>query len=182
MKAVMENSIRRKGGRSRCSEEGLSLVEVAASLSIFLIMIVCVFSTMLHGIEHRRQSLETYRALSALRDMAASIQETANQPQDLAKGAGIGAIYMKYNGKTFPVTGLSSGQITVSCFADENTVPAALGGPQDLNFDGDALDALNNVSAGTDLKLVPLTLTVTYLVDNVTRTLTLDRLITKTAD
>ena len=78
-------------------DAGLSLIEVAASLSLFMIMIVSVFSTLLHGMEHRRFTMETYRAMSTLRDMVASIQETANEPQDLSKGSGIGAFFSKYS-------------------------------------------------------------------------------------
>lgn len=163
-------------------DAGLSLIEVAASLSLFLIMIVSVFSTLLHGMEHRRFTLETYRAMSALRDMVASVQETANQPQDLSKNAGIGAVFTKYNGKSISATGLSSAQIAVTCYADETSVPSTLGGPQDLNYDGDSYDVLNNVSAGTDLKIVPVRLTLTYTVENVTQTMTIDRLITKTTN
>ena len=33
------------------------------------------------------------------------------------------------------VTGVPNGQIAVTIFPDENTVPSQLGGPQDLNFD-----------------------------------------------
>ena len=61
-------------------------------------------------------------------------------------------------------------------------MPSTLGGPQDLNYDGDSFDVLNNVSAGTDLKIVPVTLSLTYTVENVTQTMTIDRLITKTTN
>jgi len=171
-------------GDTRGSECGLSLVEVAVSLSLFLVLIISVFMTIMGGIEHRQQSLEDYRAMSALRDMVAGVQETANLPQDLPNNIGIGAIYLKYNAKTFPVSSLSSGQIAVTCFANEVTVPSTFGGAQDLNFDGDPNDDLGNLSAGTDLKLVPMTLTLSYVSssDNSARTMTLNRLITKTTD
>ena len=163
-------------------ESGLSLVEVAVSMGIFTTLILSVFMTLLRGMEHREQSFDAYRAISALRDIVADIQETANLPQDLTAGVGIGAIYLKYNGQTFAVPDVQSGQIIVACYPNETAVPAILGGPQDLNFDGDANDDLGNASLGTDLKLVPVTLTLGYTSDNVARTMVIHRLITKSTD
>ena len=61
-------------------------------------------------------------------------------------------------------------------------MPAVFGGPQDLNYDNDALDDLGNISNGSDLKLVPMTLTLTFLDGSVTQTMTVHRLITKTTN
>jgi hypothetical protein len=124
----------------------------------------------------RDESSESYRAVSAVRDMIAEVQEIANLDQDLANQVGIGAIYSRYHATSRAVPGLASGSIDFTCFANEATVPAILGGPQDLNFDGDAGDDLGNQGAGTDLKLVPMRVTVTFANGN---SLTMHRLIGK---
>ncbi len=164
------------------SSKGLTLIEIVISMSIFLVFVLPVAITLLRGMEHREFSFQNYRAMNSLRDKAAEIQETANLKQDLAAQEGIGAIYAKYDNKTFSIPEVSGGQISVTCFADEATVPTALGGPQDLNFDNDAQDNLGNQSNGTDLKLVPMTLTITFGDDTPQQTLTIHRLITKTVE
>ncbi len=151
-------------------------------MGIFTTLILSVFMTLLRGMEHREQSFDAYRAISALRDIVADVQETANLPQDLTANVGIGAIYLKYNGQTFAVPDVQSGQIIVTCYPNETAVPAILGGPQDLNFDGDANDDLGNASLGTDLKLVPMMLTLNYTTENIARTLVVHRLIAKSTD
>ena len=120
--------------------------------------------------------------VTAARDFVADMQDTANLPQSLPDDEGIGALYAKYHLKTFSLGTLPVGEITVTIFPDETAVPAEFGGPQDLNFDGDAEDDLGNQSNGTDLKLIPTTLTLTYDEDGFTQTLTVNRLITKTAN
>ena len=75
---------------------------------------------------------------------------------------------------------LTAGEISITCHANETAVPLALGGPQDLNFDGDAADDLASAQGGADLKLVPLTLTLTFESGGATHTLSLRRLIAQT--
>ena len=101
--------------------------------------------TLVNGMKHRQESPRSFLALSALRDKVAEIQDTANLPQKLENQEGVGAVYAKYHGQTFTVCQLPSSEITVICFADETSVPGYLGGPQDLNFDGDPDDNLDNV-------------------------------------
>jgi len=168
--------------RASNGESGLSLIEVTLSLSIFAILVLSVVMTLASGIQHRQQTFQEYRALSALRDAVAAMQETANRPQNLAAKEGIGSVYNKYEALTISTSGLPSGVISIDCFSDENTLPSRFGGPQDLNLDGDARDNLGNASLGTDLKIVPVSLTVTYSDDKGTRTETIDRLITKTTE
>lgn len=163
-------------------EQGLGMIEVVVSLTIFAVLVLAVSVTLLRGMEHRRQTFEDYRAMSAARSMLSEIQNTANLPQDLAAQQGIGAVYSKYNGQTFPVASLPAGQIAVTCNGNEVSLPAIFGGSQDLNLDGDAQDVLGGLDAGTDLKIVPVTLVVSYFEDGGTRTLTVHRLITKTTD
>lgn len=160
---------------------GFSLVEVATSLTVLSIIVVSMGMSVMAGIDQRREALENYRALTSLRDLAAEIQGIANLDQDLASQEGIGAIYSRYDGQTVTVPGITNGQITITCYPNEATVPTDLGGPQDLNFDGDDDDNLGNVSAGTDLKLVPMTLRITFG-DASDRTVDLHRLITVTRD
>ena len=163
-------------------KRGFTLVEVATATSVFTVIALAVSVALMRGMEHRRQSFLRYRALNALRDMVAKIQETANLPQDLPNQIGIGAVYPCYHDQTLTVPDLPSGEVSITCFADENTVPAELGGPQDLNYDGDALDNLANVSNGSDLKLVPMTLTLTFTEGGVDSSLTMNRLLTKTTN
>ena len=163
-------------------EAGLTLVEVTVALAVFTLISLSVSMTVLRGIDHREESFQSYLALNAVRNVVATIQDTANQPLDFANQLGIGSVYSRYNGQTITVDDLPSGQVFIACFADETSVPAVFGGPQDLNLDNDAQDDLGNVSAGSDLKLIPITLTLTWVEGNVTRTLTVYRLITKTTE
>lgn len=168
---------------SRQGEAGLALVEIAVSLGIFAVLILSVLMTLTQGIVHRRESFESYLAMQALRSQIALAQRTANEPQDLTLQMGIGAVFDKYDNKTTTVPTLNSGQVLVTTYPTESTVPTLLGGAQDLNFDGDAADSLGNLSAGTDLKLVPMTFTATYVdKGNNTVTLSAHRLIGQTTD
>ena len=168
--------------RSRAT--GISLVEITLALSVFGVISVGATSTLLSGASYREDSFDTYRAASALRDFLADVQATANAPQNLTLQQGVGAIYDKYHDQTFTVSSLPAASITVTAYATETSVPIALGGPQDLNFDGDAQDDLSNQSNGADLRLVPLTLVLrwTDAEDGGTRTRRIDRLVAKTSD
>ncbi len=161
-------------------EAGLTLIEVAVSLAVFTLIALGVSMTLIRGIDHREESFQSYRALNAVRNVVATIQDTANQPPDFANQLGIGSVYRRYDGQTIAVDDLPSGQVLITCFVDETAVPAIFGGPQDLNLDNDAQDDLGNLSAGTDLKLIPITLTLTWVEENGSRTMTVHRLITKT--
>jgi len=161
---------------------GMSLLEVIIALTIFASLVLAASMTLVSGMAHRRESFQRYLAVNALRDRLADIQETVNLPENLPQGEGIGAVYSKYDSKNFLAADLPSGQVSVTCFANETLVPVALGGPQDLNFDGDAQDNLGNQANGTDLRLIPLTLTVTYTEDGIIRTMTKHRLIARSTD
>jgi prepilin-type N-terminal cleavage/methylation domain-containing protein len=161
-------------------ESGFTLVEVILALSIFTVFALAASITLLRGIEHRRTTFNEYRARSAVRSLIAQIQDTANRDHDSAAQEGIAFVYERYHGQTTTVPDLKSGTITVTCYADEATVPADLGGPQDLNFDGDAEDDLSG--APDDLRMVPITLAMTYVEKDGSRSFTTHRLITKTTD
>jgi hypothetical protein len=160
----------------------MTLLEIAISLSLLVVVGVAVSLTLVSGMQHRRGSLQMFLAESAVRDLLAEIQDVANLPQNLPAQQGIGAVYARYNNQTFPMAALANGQINVTCFPGEATVPLALGGPQDLNFDGDAQDDLGSLGNGTDLKLVPLTLTATFTDGAVNQTITAQRLLTQSTD
>ncbi|MEM7232655.1 MAG: hypothetical protein AAF517_10795, partial [Planctomycetota bacterium] len=68
------------------------------------------------------------------------------------------------------------------CYADETSVPAVLSGPQDLNFDSDSLDVLDNESQGSDLRLVPIEIVAKFEDHGRPYTVTAYRLVTKTTD
>ncbi len=163
-------------------ERGVSLVEVVMALAVFTMISLAVSMTLMRGIGYREQSFQMYRALNAVRNVVADIQDVANQPQDLAAQVGIGAVYARYDGTTVTIDDLPSGQVAIACFADEANVPAVFGGPQDLNYDNDAGDDLGNISNGSDLKLIPLTLTLTFDDGSGTQTMTVHRLVTKTTN
>ena len=163
-------------------QQGFSLLELMVSLSLLVTISLAASFTMVSGAKHRRESFQIYLTRAALRDLVADIQETANKPQNLPGQEGIGAVYVKYNAQTFPIAALANGQVSVTCFANEATVPTTLGGPQDLNFDGDAQDNLGNQSAGSDLKLVPMTLIASFVEAGVTQQIVVQRLVTKTTD
>lgn len=152
------------------------------SLGLFAVLVLSVLMTVMKGIVHRRQTFNGYLALQALRDQIAAVQETANAPEDLVNGLGIGALFGNCNGQTVYFPQLPGGQIAISVFANEATVPAVLGGPQDLNFDGDAGDDLTGLGSSVDLKLVPMTFVATYTDEGVPYTLVEHRLITRTSD
>ena len=157
-------------------------MEIAASLAIFAVLILSVLMTLTQGIVHRRETFESYLAMQSLRDQIAYAQGTANEPQDLTLQVGIGAVFSKFSGVTTAMPQLDSGQVDVTVYSTEASVPAVLGGPQDLNFDGDTGDVLGNISAGTDMKLIPMTFTATYTEGSNTVTLTAHRLIAQTTD
>ncbi len=169
-----------KNPRLPLRQRGIALVEVAVSLSVFTIIAVPVAITLLRSMEYDGQSHQMYLATSALRDRIADVQETANLAQNLVAEEGIGAVYDKYDGQTFTVAALPSGQISFECYADEAAVPVSLGGPQDLNFDGDATDNLTAV--GFDLRLVPMVLTLTFAAGGGSQTIIMHRLITQTTN
>ncbi|MFN0058367.1 MAG: prepilin-type N-terminal cleavage/methylation domain-containing protein [Planctomycetota bacterium] len=163
----------------RCA--GLSLIEVTVALTVLALILMTSGGTILAGMNQRRECFQSYQAMSAVRDLVAEMQDVANLPQDLLNGEGIGAIFGRYTAQSVSVTTLNSANIAVTCHPNETTVPAELGGPQDLNFDGDALDDLGNLSAGTDLKIVPMTLTVTFGAGSAARSMTFHRLIAQTS-
>ncbi len=160
-------------------ERGVTLVELTMAVSLFIIVAVSAYFSLMHTVQHSDESFDDYVALVALRDLAADIQETANRDQDLVAGVGIGAVYDTYHDQKFTSTVLDNATISVICHANEAFVPDSLGGPQDLNFDGDSQDDLGNQSNGSDLLLVPMELTITYGRD-VTRTKSIKRLIAQT--
>ncbi len=164
--------------KTRIPESGLTLVEVIVALSIFTIISLAVSLTLLRGMEQRRDSFDLYRAHSALRDKVAEIQDVANRPLNMVAKEGIGAIYARYHNTICTVPDLHSGQILITCFSNETTVPSFLGGPQDMNFDGDAQDNLT----GDDMRIVPMELSITFSDGEHSRSITTHRLITKTVD
>jgi type IV pilus assembly protein PilV len=166
----------------RAGQRGLTLVEMVVAMSVFSVVALGVGLTLVRGAESRQESFLHFRAINALRDFLAEVQDTANKDFDLSALEGIGSIYSKYGGKSSSVTSLPSGSIAVTCYADETSVPTALGGPQDLNFDNDAADVLSGVSAGTDLKVVPMQLTLSFVEKGVTQSITIYRLVTRTSD
>ncbi len=164
------------------STTGLTLVEVTVAITVFVVTALGVGAALTDGIQHRQQSFQIYQGLNVLRDIVAEVQNTANLPQNLVAQEGIGAIYDVYQGQTRAVPNLPNAQVVITCFPSEASVPLELGGPQDLNFDGDAVDDLGNISNGSDLKIVPMMFTLTMGTGKTSQTITFHRLITKTTD
>ena len=105
------------------SQSGITLVEIAIALSLLVVVSVSVSLTIVHGMQHRRETFQLYQARNALRDLLADVQETANLPQNLPAQQGIGAVYGKYNAQSFTMANLPAGQIAVTCFATQATGP-----------------------------------------------------------
>jgi len=163
-------------------QDGLALLEVTMALALFVAVGMGAYFTLLRAVQQEGTSHEEHLAMAAVRDLAAEVQETANRPTDLSRGEGIGAIFTRFHRRSFAAANLPGGTIAVECFANETTVPALLGGRQDLNFDGDSDDDLANQSSGSDLRLVPMELRVDYGTPPERRSLILRRLLTKTVD
>ena len=162
-------------------DSGLSILEVTLAITMFVVVALGTGLVLMTGVSQRRQTFESYQALNTLRDLTAEMQETANLPQDLAAQEGIGALYAKYHGSSTTVPEVPNGQISVTIFPNETTVPTELGGRQDLNFDGDDEDN-HTASNGTDLLLVPIRLTMTLGQGNESQTTTIHRLLTQTVN
>lgn len=160
-------------------------IRVLGAGELVFSVIVCILFTLPVAVAfvgdaaYRDRYFHLHQAVSALRDLVAEIEHTANVPSNLETGQGIGAVLDKYDGRAFPAGDVPSGEIRVACFADETAVPEQLGGPRDLNLDGDAEDDLRQ--AGFDLKIIPVELTLTFPEGESMRRLVLHRLVTRTA-
>ena len=163
-------------------EEGLTTVEVVVAATILAVAIMTSGLTVLLGMRTQDESENTAEALSAVRNLFSELQEQANEDQNLAALQGVGSIFALYDGETRSVPDLPNGTMTITVYANESAVPNALGGPQDLNFDGDASDNLGGQSNGSDLQLVPVEVTVTYTDDRSTISETFHRRFSKTSN
>ena len=150
------------------------------SVTIFALALMSTGLTLLHGVRSQDESALSSDAIRVVRDIFAEMQEIANQPQDLGTYQGISAIYEVYNGTKRGITGLPGGTVSIVVYANETNVPAVLGGPQDMNYDGDAGDNLGGVAAGTDMQIVPVALTLTYTDERGPTTMTYYRRIAQT--
>ena len=162
-------------------ESGFSLVEVLIASTILLVSLVTTGFTILSGVQSQDESEVSTTALRAVRDLCAEIQAEANLENDLLAMVGMSGIYENYDNTTRAIPELPNGTITIRCFAHEGLVPAELGGPQDLNFDGDVGDD-HTIASGTDLRLAPIQLTVTYTDDRGTVTRDYHRSFSQTTD
>ena len=122
----------------------------------------------------------SFPRIRVLRSCVAKIQATANNTGALESGAGVEALYGLYHDQAIVPEGMPDWTIQITCYADETTVPSVLGGPQDLNFDGDAQDNLGGIVNGVDLKVVPMQFVLTHGNTGAAQPITAYRLITKT--
>lgn len=163
-------------------EAGFSLIEIVFAAAIFATALMTTGLTLLQGARSQDESDSFTRAVRSVRDVCAEIQEQANLPQNLPLYQGIGAIYAAHHGTTRTIADLPNGTVTITCFANEATVPAILGGPQDMNFDGDDDDNLGGAANGTDMQIVPMVITVSFTDERGTVTQTYHRRFTQTTD
>ena len=163
-------------------EEGFTTVEVVIAATILAVAIMTAGLTVLLGMATQDESENTAEALRAVRDVFSELQEQANEDQNLSAFQGIGSIFAVYDGLTRVVPELPNGTISITVYANEPAVPNVLGGPQDLNFDGDMSDNLGGQSNGSDLQLVPVEVTVTYTDERSTITETFHRRFSKTSN
>lgn len=169
-------------GTRREREAGFSLIEIVFAAAIFATALMTTGLTLLQGARSQDESDSFTRAVRAVRDICAEIQDRANLPQDLPALEGIGAIYAAYHGTTRTIADLPNGTVTMTCFANEVTVPAILGGRQDMNFDGDSNDNLGGAANGSDMQVVPMVITVSFTDERGTVTQTYHRRFTQTTD
>ena len=160
-------------------QRGFSIAEVVVAMTLLGLISLGGGVAVATGMSYQRDLLDEHQVIHAIENQLAEIQDVANRTDDLAAQEGISAIMARYDGQVIPIPGVTNGQISLTVFANEASVPAELGGPQDLNFDGDAADDLGNQSQGTDLKLVPLVVSVTYGI-NSEQSMTFHTLITST--
>lgn len=132
-------------------------------MAIFGTALVVTGLTLLSGTRYQDEVATLSDGLRAVRDISAEMREMANRDDDMEIPAGISSLYTLYHGLVRRVPGLPNGEVSVTIHADENTVPFALGGPQDLNFDGDATDVLDGQASGIDLKVVPVEISLSYV-------------------
>jgi type II secretory pathway pseudopilin PulG len=163
-------------------DEGFSIVEVAVACTIFAIALMTTGLTLLHGARSGNESEDFTVALRSIRDVCAEIQEQANEPQNLPAFQGIGSIYASRHNTTRAIPELPGGSISIVCYANEATVPTILGGPQDLNFDGDSQDNHGGQANGSDLNIVPAEITISFTDERGTVTQTFHRRFTQTTD
>ena len=169
---------KRQGG----DEAGMMLIEVVMAAAIMVLVLMAAGAVVTQDMLHRREFMRSYRALVGLEDFLADVQATANLSEDLTAGTGIGSLYQRFHGQTVSIPGIPSGRIMVTCYADEATVPPELGGPQDLNFDGDAEDNLGGQAQGMDMKVIPMRLDLIHGTGNELTSTTVYRLVGKTTD
>ena len=160
----------------------MSLLEITAGLVLLSVMVMSYGMTLVHGVEQRRETMIVHQAMVILRDVVAEIQDVANRDPDFTTGDGVTALYSEYNGQTLTDLALRGVEIDIVVYADEANVPLELGGPQDLNLDGDSADDLGNESNGTDLLVVPMEFTLVYQESGFQYTLTRYRLFTRTTN
>ena len=115
------------------------MIELTVSATIFALALLSTGLTLLHGVRSQDESTVYSDSLRAVRSVFAEVQQMVNQPQDLSTFQGISAVYTLYNGSTRAVPNLPNGTVAITVYPNEATVPAELGGPQDLNFDGEAI-------------------------------------------
>jgi type II secretory pathway pseudopilin PulG len=163
-------------------EAGFSLIEIVFAAAIFATALMTTGLTLLQGARSQDESDVFTRAVRAVRDVCAEIQEQANLPQNLPLLQGIGAVYAANHGTTRAIADLPAGSISITCFANEATVPAILGGPQDMNFDGDDDDNLGGGANGSDMQIVPMVITVRFTDERGLVTQTYHRRFTQTTD
>ena len=166
--------------KSRRLPRVLGLGELLFSFFVCVLFAAPVAMALVGDTAFRDRYFHLHQSVSALRDLVAEIEHTASFPPDFEGGQGIEAVFGRYNGRTFPVSNVPGGEIHVACFADETAVPERLGGPRDLNLDGDAEDDLRK--AGFDLRFVPMEFTLTFPEGESTRTFVMHRLVTRTAE
>lgn len=163
-------------------QAGFSVAEVVIAATIFAIALMSSGLALLNGARSQDESEDFTMALRAVRDVVAEMQDLANLPNDVTQSKGIGALFSTYDGTTRNVPTLPNGTLTIECFADEESVPAEFGGPQDLNFDGDDDDDLANQGNGSDMKYVPTRIDISFTDERGTITRTYYRSFTQTTD
>lgn len=141
----------------------LSVYEVTALMGVLCFVAIVIAVAGMESFERRQASAQVYFTQSLLGEMLEEIQEVADAPAHAGRKMGIGAVCDRYDGRKFFPAELPGARILVKCYRNEATVPESLGGPQDLNLDGDVIDDFSPRTSGTKLRVVPIELNLYYL-------------------
>jgi type II secretory pathway pseudopilin PulG len=137
----------------KTSERGFTILEAAISMTVLAVALLSLWGTLVYC---SRSDVASEQKNKAVRAAQAKIEELKSEEFGtlISKFGPGGDVGHEFNVPTFGEDGAGTGQIAF--FVDETT--STMGGPLDLNGDGDTDDT--DVSASYDL--LPVMVTITW--------------------